>query len=253
MARFAQADDRVKQFCAPVTGPRIANSQQGPDTDSLEGSGASDKPQTDGFGSLLTLGDIDGDALPFRQAHDAGTLQHRGVHEDILSALIWSDKAEALIGVVPLHRAQYFDAGTLARRICRSLRPRTSGRLLRRGAGIHADDLGHLRALRSGAGAHLKRRAWWHATVAAALHHAYVQESIAGAIGELHEAEPLLRIVPLDGGVDGWTGRCFELGPARRGKAKIAPRRFGVVFIETTAAVRTKISVSGAHGRFLRG
>ena len=65
----------------------------------------SDKPQTDGFGSLLPLGYIDGDALPFRQPHDAGTLQRRGVHEDILSALIRSDKAEALIGVVPFHRS----------------------------------------------------------------------------------------------------------------------------------------------------
>jgi hypothetical protein len=58
--------------------------------------GASDKPQTDGFGPLLTLGYVDSDALPFCQAHDAGTLERRGVHEDILSALIRSDKAEAL-------------------------------------------------------------------------------------------------------------------------------------------------------------
>src|SRR5207237_4859720 len=104
--------------------------------------GASDKPQTDGFGPLLTLGYVDGDALPFRQAHDAGTLERRGVHEDILSALIRSDKAEALLGVVPLHRAQFFNCGAVARRICRSLRPRPSSRLLRRGAGLHADDLG---------------------------------------------------------------------------------------------------------------
>src|SRR6202040_3509640 len=77
----------------------------------------------------LTLGYVDGDALPFRQAHDAGTLERRGVHEDILSALIRSDKAEALIGVVPLHRAQFFDGAAVARRICRSLRSRTSRRL----------------------------------------------------------------------------------------------------------------------------
>jgi hypothetical protein len=38
--------------------------------------------------------------LPFRQAHDAGTLERRGVHEDILSALIRSDKAEALMAVI---------------------------------------------------------------------------------------------------------------------------------------------------------
>src|SRR5882757_7629876 len=129
-------------------------------------------------------------------------LQRRGVREDILSALIQSDKAEALIGVVPLHRAQLFDGSAVARRICRSLWPRTSRRLLRRGAGIHADDLGHLRPLRSWAGAHLKRRARRYASVAAALSHAYMQEGIAGPIRELHEAEPLLGIVPLDGGAD---------------------------------------------------
>ena len=65
----------------------------------------SDKPQTDGFEALLTVSYVDGDALPFRQAHDAGALQRRGVHENVLAALIRSDKAEALIGVVPLHRA----------------------------------------------------------------------------------------------------------------------------------------------------
>ena len=62
----------------------------------------------------MTLGYVDGDALPFRQAHDAGTLERRGVHEDILSALIRSDKAEALIGILPLHRAQFFDGAAVA-------------------------------------------------------------------------------------------------------------------------------------------
>jgi hypothetical protein len=65
----------------------------------------SDKPQTDGFEALLTVGYVDGDALPFHQAHDAGALQRRGMHENVLAALIRSDKAEALVGVVPLHRA----------------------------------------------------------------------------------------------------------------------------------------------------
>src|SRR5688500_12661644 len=104
------------------------------------------------------------------------------MHEDILAALIRSDKAEALTGVVPLHRAHLFNGGPVARRICRSLRPRTSRRLLRRGTGIEADDLGHLRPLRSWAGAHFKRRARRYAPVTAAFHHAYMQEGIAGTI-----------------------------------------------------------------------
>jgi hypothetical protein len=53
-----------------------------------QGSGRLSNPQTDGFWPLLTLGYVDGDALPFRQAHNAGALQRRSVHEDILSALI---------------------------------------------------------------------------------------------------------------------------------------------------------------------
>src|SRR4051812_6194852 len=101
------------------------------------------------------------------------------MHEDILSALIRSNKAEALTGVVPLHSAHLFDGGAVARRICRSLRPRASRRLLRRGAGIQANDLGHLRPFRSRAGAYLKRRARRYAAVAAAFHHAYMQEGIA--------------------------------------------------------------------------
>src|SRR6202040_4439369 len=168
----------------------------------------------------LTLGYVDGDALPFRQAHDAGTLERRGVHEDILSALIRSDKAETLIGVVPLHRAQFFDGAAVARRICRSLRPRTSRRLLRRGAGIHADDLGHLRPLRSWAGTHLKGRARRYAIVAAAFNHAYMQEGIAGAIRELHEAEPPLRIVPFDGGADWMDLQVFRTGARSAGQIR---------------------------------
>src|SRR4051812_30723601 len=102
------------------------------------------------------------------------------MHEDILATLIRSDEAKALTGVVPLHRAYLFDGGPVARRICRSLRPWTSRRLLRRGAGIQADDLGHLRPFRSRAGAHFKRGARRYAAVTAAFRHAYMQEGIAG-------------------------------------------------------------------------
>src|SRR5712671_6752008 len=101
--------------------------------------------------------------------------------QKVLSALIRSDKAKSLIGIVPFHRAQLLDGRAVTRWIRRSLRPRTPRRLLRRGAGIHADDLGHLRPLRSWAGAYLKRRARRYAAVAAALRDAYMQEGIAGA------------------------------------------------------------------------
>ncbi len=67
--------------------------------------GASDKPQTDGFGPLLPWATSMATRRPSARPDDAGTLERRGVHEDILSALIRSDKAEALIGVAqPLGR-----------------------------------------------------------------------------------------------------------------------------------------------------
>jgi hypothetical protein len=68
-----------------------------------------DQPQADRLGSFLTVGRIDGDALPLRQTHDPGTLQRRGVYEDIFAAVIQADEAEALGGVVPLYRARLLD------------------------------------------------------------------------------------------------------------------------------------------------
>jgi hypothetical protein len=72
-----------------------------------------DQPQADRLGSFLTIGHIDGDALAFRQAHNAGTLQCRGVHEDIFAAVIRADEAEALGGVVPLYRARLLNRGSV--------------------------------------------------------------------------------------------------------------------------------------------
>jgi hypothetical protein len=45
--------------------------------------------------------------------------------------------------------------------------------------------------------------------------------------------------------------KVFRTGDRSAGQIEIAPWRFVVVVVEP-AAVRTKISVSGAHGRFLR-
>src|SRR5271170_4505273 len=96
--------------------------------------------------------------------------------EDILAATIRGDEAKSLGGIEPLHRAQLLDRGAVGRRIDRSLGSGTSRLLLRRGAGIHADDLSHLWPLRSGTSAHLKRRARRYANLAAALDYAHMQE-----------------------------------------------------------------------------
>src|SRR5712691_136100 len=143
------------------------------------------------------------------------------MHENILAAAVPHNEPEPFLSGVELHRAELLDGGLIRWRV-RALGPRTQGRLLRRGAGVDAQDLRHLWPLRSWAGAHLKRRSRWHAAGATALDHARMEKGVAGAIRELHEAEPFVGIVPLDGSADGRTGGCFELWTARRGKSKIA-------------------------------
>src|SRR5712664_2804815 len=71
----------------------------------------SDQPQAHRLGPLLAVGHVDRYALSFRQARDPGTVQRRGVHEDILAAPIGADEAKALSGVVPLYGAKFIDRG----------------------------------------------------------------------------------------------------------------------------------------------
>jgi hypothetical protein len=86
----------------------------------------------------------------------------------------------------------------------------------------------------------------------AALDDAHMQESVARTVGKLDEAEALIRVVPLDGSSDGWAGRAVELWTARRRIPEITGWRLVVVVGEIAAAGRAKISVSVAHGGFLR-
>src|SRR5579859_2305523 len=56
------------------------------------------------LGSLLALGDVELDLLPFLQAAVAATGNRAEVHEHVLAALD-SDETVALVGVEPLHSA----------------------------------------------------------------------------------------------------------------------------------------------------
>ena len=113
-------------------------------------------------------------------------------------------------------------------------------------AAVDTQDFTYLWPLGPGTGADLERRAWRHASVAAALKHAYMQEGVARPIGKLHEAESLLGIVPFDNPPDRGTGGRFKpLGA--RWKSEIVLGWFEVVIIETAAPGRTKISVSVTH------
>jgi hypothetical protein len=82
----------------------------------------SDQPQAHRLGPLLTVGHVDGDALSFRQAHDPGTVQRRGVHEDVLAAPIGADEAKPFGGVVALYGAKFLDRGSIDRRMCKPFR-----------------------------------------------------------------------------------------------------------------------------------
>jgi hypothetical protein len=76
-----------------------------------------------------------------------------------------------------------------------------------------------------------------------------MEEGIARAIGKLHEAEPFVGIVPLDGGPDWRAGRRFKprgAGSSCR-RPEIPRRRVEVVIVETTPTGWTKISGSAAH------
>src|SRR5580700_2873639 len=104
------------------------------------------------------------------------------MHKDVLPAAVALDEAEAFVRVEPLDRAD----------------------LLHRG---------YLWSLWSRPDADLQRRTWRYIAEAMALKHTDMQEGVAGAIGKLHEPEPLVGIVPLDnrpgwraGGHFNWRG-----------------------------------------------
>src|SRR6202035_2994311 len=121
-------------------------------------------------------------------------------HENILAAVVPHDEPEPFLGVVPLHRTDPLDRG-LIRRCMRALGPRTPSGLLRRGAGVDAQDLGYLLALLARPDPDLKRGARRHGAVAAALDHADMEEGVTAA-GKPDEAKPFVGIVPLDRGLN---------------------------------------------------
>jgi hypothetical protein len=70
------------------------------------------------------------------------------------------------------------------------------------------------------------------AAVAAASEHAYMKEGIARTIGKLDEAEPFVRVVPLDGRPNRRTRGAVKLWTARRCISEIAGRRLIAVIVE---------------------
>src|ERR1700678_4519073 len=59
------------------------------------------------LGSFGTLYNTDTNRLALLQRGQAGTLEGSRVDEDVLTTGLWGDKAKALVGVVPFHRADH--------------------------------------------------------------------------------------------------------------------------------------------------
>ena len=121
-----------------------------------------------------------------------------------------------------------------------------------RGAGVDAQDFGHLWPFGTGTGANLECRARRHGIVAAALDHTHMQKGIAGPIGKLDETESLVGIVPFDDGLDrGTGGRVKPLAAKLRCRPETAPGCFEVVVVKAAVAGLAKISVSASSLEFL--
>src|SRR5215207_1805941 len=178
--------------------------------------------------ALLALHDADLHPLTFLKVGDAGALEHGAVHEDVLALILGGDEAEALGGIVPLHRA-----GDLLRRtevarlalVGRAPRP-TAGRTPAgaakaaaaartaaeaataarttaktatttaastttsgRRAGVDARDLRDLRTLLARRHAHGQTGAGLELAVAGRLDRSDMQEGVSGSIAHFGEAK----------------------------------------------------------------
>src|SRR3954452_17714154 len=154
-----------------------------------------DQPKTDRLRSLAALHHVARDPLSFRQLADASAVQSRCTHKNVLAAAVADDEAEPFVGGIELDRAGLLDHGLIVA-LLRPLGPGTPWRFVKRGAGIDTEEFGDLLALLPRPDPNLKRGAWRHSTVAAALDDADVQEGVTAG-RKLYEAEALLGVVPL--------------------------------------------------------
>src|SRR5207302_11029509 len=162
-----------------------------------------------------------------------------------------NDKVEAFNSVVPLDRAALLAARSERRPVGG---PPEAGARTRRGggAGIDADDFGHLRSSLSRRDADLEGLARVHRGDADAAQHGSVQERIARPVGQLDEAEAFFRFEPFDHGVDRRAGGFLETRSAAaaepRCRAEITWRRFVFLIVEGAPTPRPKISILVQRG-----
>ena len=201
----------------------------------------------DGFGAFATLGNIDQHPLAFIEDGDPGSLEHRGMDESILAAIVANDEAEPLLGVEPLHRAGLFDSllgGEWCTASCRRI-SRPARRRRRRRAAVDTEDFGDLRSLLSRRHTDFERFTRLHRGDAVAFEHAGMQERVPRTIRQLDKPEASLGFEPFDDGAYRRAGWCFEarLAEARSG-AKFAEMRVIPVVVKIAAPGLTKIPIS---------
>src|SRR2546429_7394680 len=103
----------------------------------------SDEPDADRLRSLVAFDHVYSYPLAFRQLAQAGSVERRGMHKNVLAAAIPDNEPEPFIGVVPFHRADLLDGGLIGG-LVRPFGSRAPRLLLQRGAGVDAQDLGYL-------------------------------------------------------------------------------------------------------------
>ena len=179
--------------------------------------------QRDGLAPLRGLDDLHRHLLVVGERAHARLLDDGDVDEHVLAAVLGDGEAEALVGVEPLHRAVHRRgrARIGAAAIERRLRRRPPAGLRRGGSSAGRIDLEHrgdLAALLALADLDLELGLRRHHVVPGVLQHADVQERVARAVAQLDEAEALLGIEPLDGGVQRGAGRRRILSRRRPSK-----------------------------------
>src|SRR5580692_3868751 len=140
--------------------------------------------------ALGSLDDTHADRLALLPRAQSGTLEHRRVDENVLAAGLWRNEAEALVRIIPFHRAHHLDRGTQVDLAARGtfLRARPRGELgpARRGllgrALIDRDHLVDLAPLGSLAHSDPQRGSGADGLMAGGLQGVHMQEHVARAI-----------------------------------------------------------------------
>ena len=143
-----------------------------------------DQANPRGFRPLAALGDIEGDAFTFIEVREPGKSESRDVDEYVLSTIIPSDEAEALVDIEPFHGAGFLDrcVGRWPARCCLS-EARSAWRSWSSRTGIDAQHLGDVWPFVSGTNPDFQGIPRLHGVDAPLSENCLMEKSVAGTIG----------------------------------------------------------------------